>query len=1064
MQFDYDIFISYRHKQTKQEVRELAEYIEVERDNHFRIWWDRGGKEPLDGKVDEETIHRLKRSRIVVVVIGGFGITKTTPGTTGQQDEIHALIHDQELQAKQENGEMTYLPLFLLPKKEGSPDEWVTEDEIRKKCLYSNHLATNRKYEAFRVGEKENWQRTFHAVVHNWCESFFKTRGHQTIAERNAELNAAPAFDGDANLRDPLSALKSEPDSTADVSVLPWEFDYITENLYYWQRGLVSNKTNYISPTGGLLRYRPSCFVEPFAKIVGQSSDTNDQREGRPVFNWLLDNSQEFILVTGSAGAGKSTLLCQTAVAYSSTVHERFHDEVVGLNNSSEWLTSRAKETSDLEIGRIPVLLDARDLSVEIGPSSKIKAVDKLLDWIAGPEHLNMNSGGQALQQRMLERPYALIIDGLSGAESPERAQSIIEAAQLLLRRVQTRGGNLKVITSARLNDRYDDANLRRLMLMSFAVPQIEEFTQRFVASAQSNNPDRLLRRLKTQFDRTDNMIDLFGSPLFLSAACQLVYEGGALKRQRSKVEFCEAMVNHLVRPKRTRQEKEELLGTGAQIPYDDRVKFLEHLAFESINTDAPATNKSFERIINSVLAQEMDKDHFLRHEAISPRDILEDLAYKTGILEISSISSRPRFVHTLFKEYLAARYLAANIVDSSDTILNYISIERSDRWGSVVALVPDIIDTILKRPDAGFQFIEPLLTKVEEEIQLNAISSAKQHASLLFGALGADGADCETYDPEDVSELQSRTGEIFQKLGPHFDVLDRLDYRSQLARFFASAQYAEDAFPMLESHLSSILNDDLCNRKANIDSEADQLGKITQVAAAPVMVAQYRMFLEDPERENKDWKGSAWLSALRGKSSKLIDDDHTPPKASILSPSEKWSAQLQQPSIPVTHVTFFETVAFCLWLTYKSHQNGSLKDDEFYRLPTLKEWQDIASDGNEEVPKYSWGNDYVDSTTRIFPSEESLSLNSAWPVGLFEPSTSLRLFSFGTNVASWLTRAEWGWPAHPKGRAGQVVGGSWMDETKSVFEISSAKSIRQQAFAKRLPRTGFRVVVATKK
>jgi sulfatase modifying factor 1 len=90
------------------------------------------------------------------------------------------------------------------------------------------------------------------------------------------------------------------------------------------------------------------------------------------------------------------------------------------------------------------------------------------------------------------------------------------------------------------------------------------------------------------------------------------------------------------------------------------------------------------------------------------------------------------------------------------------------------------------------------------------------------------------------------------------------------------------------------------------------------------------------------------------------------------------------QPECPITHVSWFDAIEYCRWLTDRL--------DLRYRLPTEAEWEYAARSGSAENT-YPWGKTSLDLQGRFQSGPE--------PVGSFQPNT-FGIHDMGLNVHEW--------------------------------------------------------------
>jgi formylglycine-generating enzyme required for sulfatase activity len=143
------------------------------------------------------------------------------------------------------------------------------------------------------------------------------------------------------------------------------------------------------------------------------------------------------------------------------------------------------------------------------------------------------------------------------------------------------------------------------------------------------------------------------------------------------------------------------------------------------------------------------------------------------------------------------------------------------------------------------------------------------------------------------------------------------------------------------------------------------------------------------------------------------------------------------RPEQPVVAVSWFETIAYCAWL---SEMTGS-----HYRLPTEAEWERAAR-GSAEGMLFPWGND---------PPESRPAYLSRWktgpePVGQSQPN-AYGLFEMCENVHEWCSdwfaadyyaiSAERNPQGPEEGSRKASRGGSWRHQIK-VSRCSARSSI----------------------
>ncbi len=225
--------------------------------------------------------------------------------------------------------------------------------------------------------------------------------------------------------------------------------------------------------------------------------------------------------------------------------------------------------------------------------------------------------------------------------------------------------------------------------------------------------------------------------------------------------------------------------------------------------------------------------------------------------------------------------------------------------------------------------------------------------------------------------------------------------------------------------------------------------------------------------------------AAFAGEVRVIADDWRAPEIAGVKMPTGS-----EADAHPVIAVSWEDAVAFCAWLTARERQEGRLRADESYRLPTDHEWSCAAGLGEEEdaaqIPRiksgaladrFPWGRGILPANPAPAPYQP-LPENYAgeegrgtWagiiegyaddflataPVGSFPPNV-LGLHDLSGNAWEWCLE-EWDDTDSAEPRPHILRGASCLNSLPNLLNLS----FRRSAAAGRIDLTGFRIVLVS--
>lgn len=205
-----------------------------------------------------------------------------------------------------------------------------------------------------------------------------------------------------------------------------------------------------------------------------------------------------------------------------------------------------------------------------------------------------------------------------------------------------------------------------------------------------------------------------------------------------------------------------------------------------------------------------------------------------------------------------------------------------------------------------------------------------------------------------------------------------------------------------------------LSRRGGYITAPLTQTVPAFSMARYPITNAQYDVFVSaDDGYHQPDW----WLFSADARQWHASHPTALPPYGTA--------------DHPRTHVTWYECVAFCQWLSFRT--------DAIIRLPTEAEWQ-LAGQGTDNRA-YPWGDEWDADRCHHNLTHGAI---GTLPVQCYEGrgDSPYGVVDMIGNVWEWCLTAWSSGENDPNGDSVRVLrGGSWFDDVMSHFTVTARSS-----------------------
>ena len=459
--------------------------------------------------------------------------------------------------------------------------------------------------------------------------------------------------------------------------------------------------------------------------------------------------------------------------------------------------------------------------------------------------------------------------------------------------------------------------------------------------------------RLKQKIFSRAALAELAQRPLLLALMASL-YAWRGCELPEKRVELYKATVDLLLdcweQGKRVMNERGEIilqhpsLSEFLNVGKERVLMALQTLAFQAHISQSELTgtaNIRQKELVDTLM-------QICQNEDVRPRQLEKYLWDRAGVLIPHGVGLYT-FPHRTFQEYLAACHLSddADFPHQLVTVTN----QEPNRWREVVMLVGGAVKPFMRR----------VLVEAFCPQDVDTMPATQENA---WGALLA-------------AQVLDEAGDLVHRSTSTQKLLPRI--QAWLVAILTERQPADAPFPTTEralaGNLLAVLDDprpgitlreeglpdiEWCNVPAGTftmgsdpekDHEAnkgEQPQHTVQVSAFwisryPVTNAQYQSFVDhggytDQWRECWSQEGWTWKEERQ------------------ITEPERYGGEFDLPNHPVVGVSWYETSAFCQWLTLRFREAGELSESQEIRLPTEAEWEKAAR--GEDGRIYSWGNE----------------------------------------------------------------------------------------------------------
>lgn len=835
---------------------------------------------------------------------------------------------------------------------------------------------------------------------------------------------------------------------------------YLSKAILQWTIGEITKPERRKSKKNGranAFNFAPARFVEFQATQHRGDGSFDHTASTHPLSHWLFAPQEKPLVLLGYAGAGKTTALAAAACAFASVWNAKFAEHCRSIAGG-EWLDAAQQKLVEHKCPRyVPVVLRCPDLAGEMSDAASNAGVltNAVLTQLRAlglgsdaspPDNAAINE----FTHRLRKQPYVLLLDGLDEVADVEQAQALFKAAHDLA--VDCREAESRVIFTSRPDHQLElDAHEIYLEPPLHSWDHIELFIRRFAAArAGRNAPNvsaRLLKNARAIWDLGDGRNAPLKTPLLLNAFCCVAQDDethGAYER-----DFCGQLIDYFLEERSFPELQAHLLDQSAVAVGEAPRNMLRWLALTCLRASQNAfvgRAAAAKALCGKQALAELGLGKLTMAKA---QAILDELSRHTNLFVEDDRDQYSFVKQALFCEYLAGEAMAAS---DPGAFIDELPNHESATWRNAISFAAAIrLETLGDDDEAGLEPPRKLLERAESLDDADRAFEAARTALEILGkhpiVAEADGLGGPILD------LVARAANVYKARRGQWPASRRATLLEHLTRVSRRSSGVATCVALEE-----ILSRSLAPRRRWMAADAEALPKHFQVADCPVLVAEYRRFVEAPDARNDSFWGHTRSAPDSAEARTLINDESGASPAAMKR-RDSWVAQMEQPGSPVVHVSWYEAVAYCQWETRRLRAVGEIAQNEEVRLPTEDEWTALMkwASGGAEFP---WG--------ATPPKQDPQRVN--WrradvdrpsPPGVFEATGVDGLYDLGSNVACWSVPAwDAGQPWPPTLSDFAAIGGaSWIESAEPA--LRAVARVQGRPAEKRADYIGFRLVRA---
>jgi formylglycine-generating enzyme required for sulfatase activity len=751
--------------------------------------------------------------------------------------------------------------------------------------------------------------------------------------------------------------------------------------------------------------------------------------------------SSKKVLLLGGPGSGKSTFAKELCV------------KIAGVQ------VTKATQLKGWEAQTLPLFLVLRHVMTEIsqldlskcsGQEQKQRLADVVCqawqsDWGKDKEAME-----EVLEEALLAGKVLLVFDGVDEVPVGDRPR-VYQAVMAVLARYPK---IQHTIITCRTRSYTGEKMLPGFIphrLAPFDGEKIQQFVQAWYA-AQKDKMDDQTRKKRVedlQAAALGPLAELSSNPMLLTTMAVLHRKGAGLPKERVKL-YDLAVTNMLQRWEKDR-DTAEARSIRTLLEDERRLRgIMEHLAYKIHESESRQKNP--EGVNRYVLLQELEHPEFLGSLA-SP--FLDYVDQRAGLLTgegggEGGIPQTYKFPHRTFQEYLAG----CHMVKGRRFHQTYRTrAGEGDYWALAAQLGMEELWFKRQNEEALLDLAYELCpeSKPTEEGQWRSRLWAGAVAVLVGEQLFEADAEHARGETKFLETLKGQLIQLMRK--SPLPLLERVEAGRHLAKL-GDPRFREEACWLPAEPLLGFVEIPAgpFQMGETGESRSIEIPYTYYISRYPATQAQFQAFVDDGGyQEESLWPEAKAASVWKaGKVQGRYDDQpRQQPK--------KFGDSFELPNHPVVGVTWYESLAYCRWLTQKFRNwdgmpeplktllgtGGETGKPWSITLPNEPEWEKAAR-GATDDRTYPWG----EKADPSFANYDETQINSTSAVGCFPQGASpYGVEELGGNVDEW-TRSVYeeepypqqteAWPAREDLTAGAgqsrvLRGGSWDDYGNDV-------------------------------